>query len=74
MDKTVDEMKKEIEYVRNWVSEDNEILKETIKKVGTDPKKLEKEIYGRVLTPEEKEQMVRERVMKVMREEYGMQI
>jgi len=74
MEKTKEEMKQEIEYVKKWVMKDNDALKDAVSRAGSDPKKLEKEIFGKELTHEEKEDMVRERMLKVMREEYGMQV
>jgi hypothetical protein len=74
MDKTVEEMKQEVEHVKEWITDGDIKLKEAMERSGSDKKMLEKEMFGRELTDAEKETMIQERVLKVMREEYGMSV
>jgi hypothetical protein len=74
MEKTGEELKQEIESVKNWIADGDEKLQQVITNTGKDKTTLEKELYGKELTREEKEDLVRERVLKMMREEYGMQV
>jgi len=74
MDKTVEEMKQEVEHVKEWIADGNTELKEAMERSGHDKKALEKEIFGKELTDEEKESMIQERVLKYMREDYGMNV
>jgi|GEM_PF-4722749 len=74
MEKSEEELKQEIQSIKNWVAEDDEELKQALDKSGHDRSVLEKEIYGKELTQEEKEDLVRERVIKMMREDFGMHV
>lgn len=72
MDKTAEEMRQEVEHVKEWIIDGDSGLKEAMERTRHDKKALEKEIFGRELTDDEKETMIQERVLKVMREDYGM--
>jgi hypothetical protein len=72
MSKTPEQLKEEIVNVQKWIAEDNEVLSNAINKVGSENKEaLEKEIFGKVLTEQEKEDLIKQKMVEVVHRHFG---